>query len=125
MVALTRHLFRVTHIDANLIHLADYRSRSGRVFFDRQELRKILAMYSTRVARGEWRDYAIDIRDNGAAFSVFRSTRDWPLYVIAKLAPTKNRREAYVVSDGSRRLLSRGRSLDDVLKALERVLEPA
>jgi len=124
VVALNRRRFRVTHIDANLIHLADYRPRSGRVFFDRQELRKILAMYSTRVARGEWRDYAIDIRDNGAAFSVFRHTRDWPLYVIAKLAPSKNRREAYVVSDG-RRLLSRGRSLDDVLKALERILEPA
>ncbi len=114
----------MTHIDANLIHLADYRARPGRVFFDRQELRKILAIYSTRVARGEWRDYAIDVRDNGAAFSVFRHTRDWPLYVIAKLAPTRHRREAYVVSDG-RRPLWRGRNIDDVLKALEKALEPA
>ena len=44
--------------------------------------------------------------------------------VIAKLAPTKHRREAYVVSDGKRPLW-RGRSIDDVLRALEQALEPA
>lgn len=116
---------RVTLSNGNLIQLADYRSRSGRVFFDRQELRKILALYSTRVARGEWRDYAIDMRDNLAAFSVFRHSRDWPLFVIAKLAPTRsNRQQPYVVRAGNR-TLSRGRSLDDVLRALERALEPA
>ena len=115
---------RVTLINGNLVQLADYRSGSGRVFFDRQELRKILALYSTRVARGEWRDYAIDVRDNLAAFSVFRHTRDLPLFVIAKLKPTRQRPEPYVVSNGHR-TLKRGRSLDDVLEALERVLEPA
>ena len=106
-----------------LVHLADYRPKSGRVFFDRQELRKILNLYSTRVARGEWRDYAIDVGPNGVAFSVFRHTRDWPLYIIAKLGPGRHRPGGYVVSDGQR-TLSRGRSIDDVLRALERALEP-
>ena len=116
---------RVTLSNGNLIQLSDYRSRAGRVFFDRQELRKILALYSIRVSRGEWRDYAIDVRDNFAAFSVFRHSRDWPLYVIAKLAPSRsNKHGPYVVRAGER-TLSRGRSLDDVLKALERALEPA
>ncbi len=111
--------------DDILIHLADYRPKSGRVFFDRQELRKILNLYSTRVARGEWRDYAIDMGANGvAAFSVFRHTRDWPLYIIAKLGPARHRPAGYVVSDGRRTLL-RGRTIDDVLKALEERLEPA
>jgi hypothetical protein len=114
----------VTASGGTLVDLADYRRRSGRVFFDRQELRKILNLYSTRVARGEWRDYAIDVRDNLAAFSVFRHTRDWPLYVIAKIAPGKHRQGGYVVSAGHR-TLSRGRSLDDVLAALEQALEPA
>ena len=110
--------------DDILIHLADYRPKSGRVFFDRQELRKILSLYSRRVARGEWRDYAIDVGANGVAFSVFRHSRDWPLYVIAKLGPGRHRPGGYVVSDG-RRTLSRGRTIDDVLMALERELEPA
>ena len=115
----------MTLSNGNLIDLSEYRPRSGRVFFDRLELRKILALYSTRVARGEWRDYAIDMRDNLAAFSVFRHSRDWPLYVIAKLAPSRgNRQQPYLVRAGNR-TLSRGRSLDDVLKALERALEPA
>jgi hypothetical protein len=107
-----------------LVHLADYRAKPGRVFFDRQELRKILSLYSTRVARGEWRDYAIDIGESGVAFSVFRHSRDWPLYVIAKLAPGKQRPGSYVVLSGQK-TLSRGRTIDDVLAALERVLEPA
>jgi hypothetical protein len=114
----------VTASGGTLVDLADYRRRSGRVFFDRQELRKILNLYSTRVARGEWRDYAIDVRDNLAAFSVFRHTRDWPLYVIAKIAPGKHRQGGYVVSAGER-TLSRGRTLDAVLADLERALEPA
>ena len=108
-----------------LVHLADYRpSKSGRVFFDRQELRKILNLYSRRVARGEWRDYAIDLGENGVAFSVFRHSHDWPLYVIAKLAPRKHKPGGYVVSAGQK-TLSRGRSIDDVLQALEQALEPA
>jgi hypothetical protein len=116
----------VTFPNGKLVQLADYRKGAvrGRVFFDRQELRKILNVYSRRVARGEWRDYAIDHDDNAAAFSVFRHSRDWPLYVIAKLAPAKHRPGGYIVSDG-RRTLSRGRTIDDVLQALEQALEPA
>ena len=81
-------------------------------------------VYSRRVARGEWRDYAIDQSDQGVAFSVFRHSRDWPLYVIAKLAPSKHRKSGFIVKAGAK-LLSRGRTLDDVLRALEDVLEPA
>jgi hypothetical protein len=107
-----------------LIHLADYRRRGGSVFFDRQELRKILNVYSRQVARGEWRDYAIDHGDGLAAFAVFRHSRDWPLFVIAKLAPGRHRAGGYVISAGTR-TLSRGRTIDDVLPALEEALEPA
>jgi Protein of unknown function (DUF2794) len=114
----------VTATNDILIHLADYRPKSGRLFFDRQELRKILNLYSRRVARGEWRDYAIDSGGNGVAFSVFRHAHDWPLYVIAKLGPTRHKPGGYVVTDGQR-TLARGRTIDDVLKVLERELEPS
>jgi hypothetical protein len=114
----------VTPTFDKLVHLADYRRRRGGVFFDRLELRKILNLYSRRVARGEWRDYAIDHNEHAAAFSVFRHSRDWPLYVIAKLAPGRNKGGDYVVSAGSK-TLSRGRTIEDVLRALEDALEPA
>ncbi|MBI3452963.1 MAG: DUF2794 domain-containing protein [Rhodospirillales bacterium] len=85
---------------------------------------KILALYAERVARGEWRDYAIDHRPNMAAFAVFRSSLDWPLYVIAKFGPEMRRQGNYVVSSGSRKL-TQGRSIDDVLRVFAREAEPA
>jgi hypothetical protein len=54
------------------------------LFFNRIELGQILATYSSRVASGEWRDYAIDHMPGAAAFSIFRHTHETPLYVIEK-----------------------------------------
>ena len=54
------------------------------LFFNRSELGQILATYSSRVASGEWRDYAIDNLPGSAAFSIFRHTHETPLYVIEK-----------------------------------------
>lgn len=54
------------------------------LFFNRTELGQILATYSSRVACGEWRDYAIDHLPGAAAFSIFRHTHETPLYVIEK-----------------------------------------
>ena len=48
----------------------------SRVFFDRQELRQLLDVYSRRVASGEWHDYAMDQRGNCAVFSIFRHSFD-------------------------------------------------
>lgn len=42
----------------DLVHLSDYRRRSrARVYFSRAELSQLLGLYSTRVMRGEWRDW--------------------------------------------------------------------
>ena len=69
------------------IRLSDYRKRGkSRVTFDKYELRQLLNVYSRRVASGEWRDYAIDIKSGSAVFSIFRSTFDSPLFSIAKLS---------------------------------------
>ena len=102
-----------------LLRLADYRHPADRVSFDRRELKKLLAIYAERVAGGEWRDYAIDMRGHMAAFAVFRSSYDWPLYLIAKFAPGSRKQGNYVVWSGPRRLIQ-GRSLDEVLCIFER-----
>jgi hypothetical protein len=99
---------------SKLLRLADYRPSSGRVFFERTELRKLLAVYSERVARGEWRDYAIDQRPDMVAFAVFRSSYDWPLFVIAKTRAGARKPGRWVVSAGPQRLIQ-GRSIEDVL----------
>jgi len=66
--------------------------RQRRIFFSRRELDQLLQLYSRQVARGEWRDYAIDQSDGSAAFSVFRHSLDAPLYTIVKTAPGSSAR---------------------------------
>lgn len=78
------------------------RHRGRRVYFDRGELAQLLAVYSERVSRGEWRDYAIDHTAGTAMFSVFRHSHDRPLYAVAKTAGPRG--PEYTVFDGRRRL---------------------
>ncbi|HEX6980947.1 MAG TPA: DUF2794 domain-containing protein [Alphaproteobacteria bacterium] len=108
---------------AKLVRISDYRRPADRVAFDRAELKKILAIYADRVASGEWRDYAIDHRPNMAAFAVFRSCYEWPLFVIAKLGGGSHRQGNFVVTSGPRRLIE-GRSIDEVLAVFDRKLKP-
>jgi hypothetical protein len=103
---------------AQTIRLADYRRRKRpRVFFDRHELRQLLDLYSRRVMTGEWRDYAIDQRDETAVFSVFRSSFDSPLFAITK-RPNGQRCE-YLVFSGPRKL-KHGSSMDEALSVFDR-----
>jgi len=89
------------------------------VFFDRQELSQILAVYSRKVMAGEWRDYAIEPGAEGAVFSVFRRTWDGPAYRVVKLPPAGLEAKTYLVTDRGR-VLRRGRALAPLLKVLER-----
>jgi hypothetical protein len=100
-----------------LVRLKDFRNANSAPFFDRRELRTILALYSERVAHGEWRDYAIEQQPRHVGFAVFRSSYDWPLYVIAKFKPGTYRQGDFVVFAGSRRV-AQARTLDDVLAKL-------
>lgn len=103
----------------SIVRLADYRRSKGRVFFNRAELSQLLTLYSTRVARGEWRDYAIDHSVGIAIFSIFRHANDRPIYAIAK--SLSGGETDYSVFDQHRRV-ERSRSLNDVLEAFDRKL---
>jgi hypothetical protein len=97
------------------------RHRRKLVVFERSELGQLLNLYSTRVASGEWRDYAIDFRQGMAMFSIFRHTAEQPLFAIAKLAPGSQRQGDYVVVSGPRKI-AQGKSIGEVLSTLERQL---
>jgi hypothetical protein len=70
--------------NATVLPLRDYRSARRTLYFTRSELNQLLGLYSRNVARGIWRDYAIDHRDGQALFSVFRHTHDSAAYTIVK-----------------------------------------
>ncbi len=107
-----------------LVRLDDLKRNAHGPFFDRRELRAILELYGERVSRGEWRDYAIDQQPGRVGFAVFRSSFDWPLYVIAKFRAGSSRQGDYALFAGPRRV-AHGRTLDDVLDRLRAELAPA
>ena len=88
--------------------------------FERRELDLILRIYGTKVADGEWRDYAIDMLKDQAVFSVYKRTGDVPLYRIEKTPKLAKRQGIYSVSSPVGQILKRGHELSAVLKFLER-----
>ncbi len=69
---------------ATVLPLRDHRASRRTLYFTRGELNQLLGLYSRNVARGVWRDYAIDHRDGQALFSVFRHTHESAAYTIVK-----------------------------------------
>jgi hypothetical protein len=96
--------------------------RDRSIRFDRIELKRILNTYGRMVVAGEWRDYAIDFRDEVAVFSVFRRTSEMPLYTIEKRPKLKDRQGQYSVVAAGGQILKRGHELSTVLGVLERKL---
>ncbi len=104
---------------AVMIEMTGSRSKkSGRPFFSRLELRQLLDVYSRRVARGEWRDYAIDHDGQAAIFSVFRHSYDSPLFSVSKSKTGKY--HSYTVFYG-RQKIKQDPSLMNVLKVFDRL----
>ena len=93
--------------------------RLGKATFSQGELSLILGVYGERVKRGEWRDYAIDTLPDMAVFSVFRSTKENPIYAIAKI-PSRSflKPSQYAVYSGNK-TLKQGSSLSEVLEVFE------
>jgi hypothetical protein len=106
----------------NVVRLSDLRRESRLVAFNRRELNALLSLYSQRVMRGEWRDYAIDQGPGMAMFAVFRNSADRPLFTILKLAGGGSKAGDYLVCSG-RRTLRRAATLGDALQVFERKLK--
>ncbi len=103
--------------------MIDFRRRmlNGKPVFSKAELGLILGVYSKRVQKGEWRDYAIDSLSHMAVFSIFRSSREAPIYSIAKISRQGLLKPAqYVVYSGDK-ALKEGHSLSEVLAVFENV----
>ncbi len=99
-----------------------------KVFFERAELNRILTLYGRMVARGEWRDYALDALERRAVFSIFRRASESPLYQVEKRPELARRTGAYAVIAPGALVLRRGHDLERVLRVLEprrvRVVDP-
>ncbi len=92
-----------------------------RVYFSRAELGQLLALYSGQVARGVWRDYAIDHKNGLAGFSVFRSAHEAPLFTVIKRSAGHNRPDEYALLQDRKRLAKAG-DLDTILTTIRRTM---
>jgi hypothetical protein len=91
-------------------------SPTPRVAFERKELNQILAVYGTKVAAGEWRDYALDFGPDSATFAVYRRSCEMPLYRIVKNPKLARRQGQYAVVAPGNHILKRGHDLAQVLR---------
>jgi uncharacterized protein DUF2794 len=90
------------------------------VGFDRGELNLILNLYGSKVAEGEWRDYALDFGRDSATFSVFRRSSEMPVYRIVKDPKLARKQGLYAVIAQGGMILRRGHDLAQVLRVLMR-----
>jgi hypothetical protein len=88
------------------------------VAFDRKELQAILSLYGSKVADGEWRDYAMEFGRETATFSVYRRSSEIPLYRIVKDPSLARKQGAYAVIAQGGLILKRGHDLAMVLRVL-------
>ncbi|MCF8478857.1 MAG: DUF2794 domain-containing protein [Rhodospirillum sp.] len=108
-----------------VLRLIEQRRANPFVHFDRRELGQLLTLYSRQVAKGVWRDYAIDHGDTTALFHVFRHAGERPLFSIVKkrikggLDPI----HSYSLHAGPQRL-AQGDSLMEIAEHLEKPLMP-
>ena len=94
--------------------------RQARVFFERRELERLLRLYGRMVAAGEWRDYAIDGLSDFAAFSVFRTASEQPLYRVEKRPALARKQGAWAVIGQGGMVLRRGHDLEQVLRFFDK-----
>jgi hypothetical protein len=99
---------------SEIVPFPQRRARKRQTWFNRAELSQILRLYSERVARGDWRDYAIDHAEGVAMFSVFRHAYEQPMLVIAKHAGFGTKPAEYSLVSQKRRL-ARSTSLAEIL----------
>jgi hypothetical protein len=90
------------------------------VRFERRELDCILQVYGRMVAASEWRDYAIDMDTDVAAFSIFRRTSEAPLYRIEKRPALARKQGAWAVVAPGGLIIKRGYDLERVLEVFDR-----
>lgn len=90
------------------------------ISFDRRELNIILSVYGSKVAQGEWRDYALNFGRERAEFCVFRRSSEMPLYRIVKQPKLARKQGMYAVVAHGGTIVRRGHDLEQVLKTFRR-----
>ena len=88
------------------------------LYFSKDELAKILNLYSKGVSSGEWKDYAIDFNKNNAFFYIFKHRLAAPECILHKSLERKKRKIFYNLKSKSQN--KKYENLDQLLSSLNR-----
>ncbi len=88
------------------------------LYFSKNELTKILNLYSKGVSRGEWKDYAMNFNKYNAFFYIFKHTLAKPECVLNKSLERKRKKIYFEII--SKNLNKRFENLDTLISALNR-----
>ena len=92
------------------------------IFFSKLELSSILNLYSKQVAKGNWRDYALDSKIDNAIFSIYRHTQDKPMFQIIKNSQKGFRNKPSFYIKKGEEIISKSKSLFTILSNFEKKL---
>ena len=95
-------------------------SNNHNLYFSKNELAKILNLYSKGVSNGEWKDYAIDFNKNNAFFYIFKHTLASPECTLNKSLERKRRKIFYNLKLKNQK--KKYESLDLIISTLNRTI---
>ena len=85
-------------------------------FFEKDELKIILALYAKMVSEGSWRDYGLSISSKQVGFSVFKNSAENAKYKICKNFKPTNKNFKYLIIDSQGKILKNSEDLSLLLK---------
>ena len=93
-------------------------SNNHNLYFSKDELAKILNLYSKGVSNGEWKDYAIDFNKNNAFFYIFKHSFAAPECILNKSLERKKWKIFYNLK--SKNQNKKYENLDQLISSLNR-----
>ena len=88
------------------------------LYFSKDELGKILNIYSKGVSSGEWKDYAIDFNKNNAFFYIFKHSLASPDCILNKSLERKRKKILYKLK--SKNINKKFENIDSLIVTLSR-----
>ncbi len=98
----------------NLSHIKKFKKP---YYFSRKELSVILSIYSSKVATGDWRDYALDNSSETASFSIYKHAHETPVLIIEKRRLRTGSKPVFLLHNKFK-IISKSDSLEKVINYL-------
>tara|TARA_Y100001970_G_scaffold288832_1_gene417217 strand:- start:1151 stop:1489 length:339 start_codon:yes stop_codon:yes gene_type:complete len=86
------------------------------IFFNKEELKVILNLYSKMVSAGSWKDYGLSISSKQVSFCVFKNSAEKAKYRICKNFKPANKNLKYLLTDTNGKILKNSNNLENLIK---------